>query len=177
MQGQLYNIFLKKQSIWKTIFFAFSCFYCMRFFCCLFANVLAQATDKQKTQKMAKHVKMCLPLFVTLFLLARGWWIMQIKSKIYNNTLYVLLSGELDEHTAFYTRTKLDSLFEGRDFKQIIIDLSELDFMDSTGIGVLIGRYKKMKEKGISIFICNPSTHAEKIFKMTGLYDIMPKIS
>jgi stage II sporulation protein AA (anti-sigma F factor antagonist) len=88
-----------------------------------------------------------------------------------------LLSGELDEHTAFYTRTKLDSLFSGKEFRQIIIDLSELDFMDSTGIGVLIGRYKKMKEKGISIFVCNPSSHTEKIFKMSGLYDIMPKIS
>ena len=62
-------------------------------------------------------------------------------------------------------------------FNQIIIDLSELDFMDSTGIGVLIGRYKRMKDKHIPIFICNPSTHAERIFKMTGLYDIMPKIS
>lgn len=102
---------------------------------------------------------------------------MQIKSKIYNFTLYVMISGELDEHTALYTRNKLDEIFSKIDFKQIIIDLSELDFMDSTGIGVLIGRYKKMKDKGVSIFICNPSTHAEKIFKMTGLYDIMPKIS
>jgi len=102
---------------------------------------------------------------------------MQIKSKIYNFTLYVTISGELDEHTALFTRNKLDEMFAKVDFKQIIIDLSELDFMDSTGIGVLIGRYKKMKDKGISIFICNPSMHAEKIFKMTGLYDIMPKIS
>ena len=102
---------------------------------------------------------------------------MHIKSRVYNSTLYVVICGELDEHSAHYTRTKLDEIFEGNNFKQIIIDLSELDFMDSTGIGVLIGRYKKMKDKGISIFICNPSSHAEKIFKMTGLYEIMPKIS
>ena len=102
---------------------------------------------------------------------------MHIKSRVYNSTLYVVICGELDEHSAHYTRTKLDKIFEGNNFKQIIIDLSELDFMDSTGIGVLIGRYKKMKDKGISIFICNPSSHAEKIFKMTGLYEIMPKIS
>ncbi|MGI5841720.1 MAG: STAS domain-containing protein [Christensenellales bacterium] len=102
---------------------------------------------------------------------------MQIKSKLYNNTLYVVIAGELDEHSAFYTRTKLDEIFLKSSVKQIIIDLSELDFMGSTGIGVLIGRYKKMKDKGVSIFICNPSIHAEKIFKMTGLYEIMPKIS
>lgn len=101
---------------------------------------------------------------------------MVIKSKIYNNTLYVLLCGELDEHSATHTKMQLDQVFEGGDFNQIIIDLSELEFMDSTGIGVLIGRYKKMKDKNIPIYISNPSTHAEKIFKMTGLYEIMPKI-
>ena len=102
---------------------------------------------------------------------------MQIQSKIYGGTMYVLISGELDEYSAQFTKSSLDELFSKENFKQVIIDLSELDFMDSTGIGVLIGRYKKMKAKGISIFICNPSTHIEKIFKMTGLYDLMPKIS
>ena len=102
---------------------------------------------------------------------------MKVKSKICNGTLYVLLSGELDEYSASHTRITLDDIFTGGDFSQIIIDLSELEFMDSTGIGVLIGRYKKMRTKNIPIFICNPSRQAEKIFKMTGLYDLMPKIS
>ena len=101
---------------------------------------------------------------------------MQIKSKVYKATLYVVLCGELDEHSATHTRIQLDEAFSGDNFNQIIIDLSELEFMDSTGIGVLIGRYKRMKDKNIPIFICNPSNTAEKIFKMTGLYDIMPKI-
>ena len=101
---------------------------------------------------------------------------MHIKSKVCNGTLYVVLCGELDEHSASHTRLALDDIFTGGDFPQVIIDLSELEFMDSTGIGVLIGRYKKMRNRNIPIFICNPSKHAEKIFKMTGLYEIMPKI-
>ena len=101
---------------------------------------------------------------------------MDIRSKVYNNTLYVVLKGELDEYSAPHTKICLERAFSGRDFSQIIIDLSGLDFMDSTGIGVLIGRYKQMKSKNIPIFICNPSKQAEKIFKMTGLYEIMPKI-
>ncbi len=102
---------------------------------------------------------------------------MDIKYRNYNNVLYVMLIGELDEHTAKYTSKTLDDLFASTISRQIIIDLSEMKFMDSTGIGVLIGRYKKMKAKGVSIFISNPSYHAEKIFKLTGLYEIMPKIS
>ena len=101
---------------------------------------------------------------------------MQIKNRIYENTLYVILSGELDEHSAYQTRITLDDIFSNPNFNQVIIDLSELDFMDSTGIGVLVGRYKKLKDKNIPIFICNPSSHAERIIKMTGLYDIMPRI-
>jgi stage II sporulation protein AA (anti-sigma F factor antagonist) len=102
---------------------------------------------------------------------------MQVKGRVYNNVLYIVLSGELDEHNSEYTRNTLDEFFNENNFKQVIIDLNELEFMDSTGIGVLIGRYKKLKIKKIPIYICNPSTHAERIFNMTGLYEIMPKIS
>ncbi len=101
---------------------------------------------------------------------------MQVKSRVQKNVLYVLLCGELDEHSAVYTRITLDEMFDKPNFNKIVIDLSELDFMDSTGIGVLIGRYKRMKNKDIPIYIANPSSHAEKIFKMTGLYQLMPKI-
>ena len=102
---------------------------------------------------------------------------MQIKSRIVNKTLYILLSGELDEYTATTVRKNLDILFETqKGFVQIVMDLSELSFMDSTGVGVLIGRYKKMREYNKPIFITNPSRNAERIFKMSGLYEIMPKI-
>ncbi len=102
---------------------------------------------------------------------------MQINSHMFQDTLYLSIQGELDEHSASYARENMDRLLEEGFFKQVIIDLSELEFMDSTGIGVMIGRYKKMKEKNIPIFISNPSTHADKIFKMTAMYQIMPKIN
>ena len=103
---------------------------------------------------------------------------MKIKTKLYNQTLYVLLAGELDEHSAGNIRRNLDILFDTeKGFNQVVMDLSELEFMDSTGIGVLIGRYKKLKEYNKPIFITNPSIQAEKIFRLSGLYQIMPKIS
>ena len=102
---------------------------------------------------------------------------MEIRSRIYSNIMYITMSGELDEHNALYSKTTLDDLFTQNGFNQVIIDLSELEFMDSTGVGILIGRYKRLQEKHIPIYICNPSKHAEKIFKMTGLYNIMPKIN
>ena len=102
---------------------------------------------------------------------------MQVKSRIYDGTLYIVLTGELDEHTANFVRNEIDRLVGLKRVRQAIIDLSELEFMDSTGIGVMIGRYKKFKEVGVPVFVSNPSSHAERIFKMAGLYDIMPKIN
>lgn len=102
---------------------------------------------------------------------------MEIRNRIYSGIMYVMLCGELDESNAIYIKTNLENLFEQSGFNQVIIDLSELDFMDSTGVGILIGRYKKLKERNIPIYICNPSKHAERIFNMTGLFNIMPKIN
>ena len=103
---------------------------------------------------------------------------MQIKTRVHNNSLYVLLIGELDEANAPYVRTYLDRVIETeKRFNKVIMDLSQLEFMDSTGIGVMLGRYKKLQSRNIPIYIINPSNQAEKIFKMAGLYDIMPKIS
>ena len=103
---------------------------------------------------------------------------MQVKSKVHNNSLYILLIGELDEANAPYIRNNLDHLLETeKRFNKVIIDLSQLDFMDSTGIGVMLGRYKKLQSRNIPIYIINPSRQAEKIFQMAGLYEIMPKIS
>lgn len=102
---------------------------------------------------------------------------MEIKTRVYKNTLYVSLNGELDEHNSCYTRETLDNIFEREIFNQVIVDLSELDFMDSTGIGVMIGRYKKLQTKDIPMYLTNVNKHVDKIFEMTGLYKIMPKLA
>ncbi|MDR0856037.1 MAG: STAS domain-containing protein [Clostridiales bacterium] len=101
---------------------------------------------------------------------------MKIESKLLNQTLYVSMEGELDEHASHYARTALDALLASAGAVRVVIDMSGLSFMDSTGIGVLLGRYKKLKVKGVPIYIANPGKTIDKILKMTGLYDIMPKI-
>lgn len=102
---------------------------------------------------------------------------MKIKYNLTNNTLYLYFIGELDECTAGKTRDSIDKLITdiiGID--RVVFNLKDLSFMDSTGIGMLIGRYKKLKKSGISVFIENPSVATEKIIEVSGLYKIMPKI-
>ncbi len=101
---------------------------------------------------------------------------MRVEHKFIRSTLYVGLSGEFDSSNAEYVRNKMDELIEEK-IDRLVIDLSSLEFMDSTGIGVLIGRYKKLKSKSIPIFLASPKKSVDKILTLSGIYDIMPKIN
>lgn len=104
---------------------------------------------------------------------------MEIKYLTHNNELTAKLYGEFDEYTAEYVRISLDTLLSEMTFvdnAKLILDLSHLTFMDSTGIGVLLGRYKKFSKRKIMLCITNPPMHVDKILKMSGIYSLMPLI-
>ena len=102
---------------------------------------------------------------------------MDIRYRVENNVLYVMMIGELDEYSASHTRNLLDEIINQKNYDNVVFDMSSLNFMDSTGIGVLIGRYKILKQKNKDVFISNPTRSVEKIFNMSGIFEIMPKIS
>ena len=102
---------------------------------------------------------------------------MQIYANNEKNVLRVKLIGELDEHTAAIARREADRLADqniGCD--SVVFDLKEVSFMDSTGIGFLIGRYKKCKRLGMTAYVTAPSQSTDKILAMSGVYTLMPKI-
>ena len=102
---------------------------------------------------------------------------MQIKTNRKNNILYIRLTGELDEHSAVEARRTADLLAEdcvGVD--RTVFDLGEVSFMDSTGIGFLIGRYKKFRRLGVPVYITNTPPTTDKILMMSGIYTLIPKI-
>lgn len=102
---------------------------------------------------------------------------MDINFKINDDVLYILLSGELDEYSASFTREYMDNIFLNEKFSDVVLDFRNLEFMDSTGIGVLIGRYKNLHNSKKRLFISNANPTIEKIINMSGIYEIMPKIS
>ena len=102
---------------------------------------------------------------------------MEIKYVVDKNNLYIYLFGELDEHSARGVKSKMDDLIDSNlGVKNVVFDFSRLSFMDSTGIGVLLGRYKRLKKLKIPAFIQSPSVSVGKILQISGLYEIMPKI-
>ncbi len=91
--------------------------------------------------------------------------------------LYLYLKGELDEHSVVSLRGRTDALIdENASSKRAIFNLAGVRFMDSTGIGFLMGRYKKLSRYGMGMAIEAPDRNADKILSMSGIYSLMPKI-
>jgi len=102
---------------------------------------------------------------------------MDIKYLDRDDGICAQLSGELDEYSAEYVRISLDNLLNtSTSAKKLILDFSKVSFMDSTGIGVLLGRYNKFSKCDIDMYIQNPTSYVNRIFEMTGIYQIIPKI-
>lgn len=102
---------------------------------------------------------------------------MQICTDYRDRVLYMRLSGEMDEHNAAAARLCADRLAdEHAHSEKAVFDLGNVSFMDSTGIGFLIGRYKKFRRYGIPVYVTNPSLSTDKILQMSGVYTLMPKI-
>lgn len=102
---------------------------------------------------------------------------MEIKHVLSKGKLYIFLSGELDEYTAKRAKTEIENAIKySENIKSVVFDFSQTGFMDSTGIGVLLGRYRVLKKIGVPIYIQNPSVGVNKVLQISGIYEIMPKI-
>lgn len=85
------------------------------------------------------------------------------------DTLIAMLDGEIDHHTAKGVREKIDSEIETNSPKILVLDFSDVTFMDSSGIGLIMGRYKLMKASGGEIRIkrmpCGAAGNQQRIHR------------
>ena len=101
---------------------------------------------------------------------------MQLTFRQDGRQLTFYLSGELDEHAASSVRRLADDTIDERSFVDFVVfDLSDVGFMDSTGIGFLIGRYKKLNRLGMAMYLENPNLTADKVLSVSGIYTLIPK--
>ena len=85
----------------------------------------------------------------------------------------VAFEGEIDHHSAVRVRSKIDaSIYEWRP-ERLVLDLSRVNFMDSSGLGLIMGRYALMKEIGGLLRVADPSPATEKIMKLAGMERII----
>lgn len=90
-------------------------------------------------------------------------------------TLLIRFHSDIDHHNAVQIRTKADRLIERGDLRNIVFDFGEVHFMDSSGIGMIMGRYKQVIFHGGKIAACRVSGEVDRILKISGLYRVMDK--
>ncbi len=99
-----------------------------------------------------------------------------LEHNLNNRTLTIKLKGEIDHANAPKFRISADNIINRGGFDRFVFDLSGITFMDSTAIGLLLGRYKLLKNLGVPVYFFKPSKEADKVLKVSGLYTIITKI-
>jgi stage II sporulation protein AA (anti-sigma F factor antagonist) len=93
----------------------------------------------------------------------------QVKDEV----LIVRLSGELDHHEAEELRDKWKEEIYKHGIKHVILNLEAVSFMDSSGLGVVLGRYKEVLQLGGEMVVCSISPPIRRLFEMSGLFKII----
>lgn len=100
---------------------------------------------------------------------------MQCTIEMIGSTMMVYLDGEIDHHTAKPLREQIDNEIIINPPKTLKIDFKDVSFMDSSGIGLIMGRYRLMKQYDGQVQISRLSPGIKKVMKLAGM-DRLAKI-
>ena len=93
--------------------------------------------------------------------------------QIKGQALIYKMPKEIDQHVAGHLCKELDALIDAHFCKELILDFKETEFMDSSGIGVVIGRSKNMQFREGRVSVANLNARIQTIFEAIGLYQIV----
>ncbi len=91
--------------------------------------------------------------------------------------MIVYLEGELDHDSTAVMRAEIDNQLRDTALSELIIDMAGVSFMDSSGIGLVLGRYKLMAARGGKVRISRPGKRTDRLLGIAGVYDLMEKNS
>lgn len=96
-----------------------------------------------------------------------------VDMEIIHDVLCIRLGGELDHHTAEELREQASETIVKKNIRHIVLNLEQLSFMDSSGLGVILGRYKQIKQAQGEMVVCAISPPIKRLFDMSGLFKII----
>lgn len=94
---------------------------------------------------------------------------MGVKIETKDCTVTAYLDGEIDHHCAPELRSKIDLAVENGKPESLVLDFGEVTFMDSSGIGLVMGRYRVMKDIGGRVSVEHAPVHIKKVMRLAGL--------
>lgn len=90
-----------------------------------------------------------------------------------NNSLVIYFYGEVDNKACMEYKSNIIDIINNYTYIDVILDFSNVTFIDSSGIGLIIGRYNQLKEKGNTLSIRGTNKSIDKLFKVSGLFNIL----
>ncbi len=102
---------------------------------------------------------------------------MSLEMKKLGDTLVVRVFGEFDLRSADYCRQEIDRTLKAEGAQSILFDLGGVSFIDSSGLGVILGRYRKAKENGWGMAISNVPPAIAKVLELAGITRLLPVYS
>lgn len=96
-----------------------------------------------------------------------------IQTEKIENSLVVFLNGELDQHNSKKIIERIEKDYREYDCKNMIVDFGAVGFMDSSGIGLVLGRYKFLKARNGELVCCNLSKEASRVFDTVAMFKIL----
>ena len=99
---------------------------------------------------------------------------MGLEKKYQRDTLIIKLTGEMDLVAADEFRRTVDSELERRQVRNLVINLGGVSFIDSSGLGSILARYKKLTQNGGRIWIAAPRPPVRKILELSGFPKLIP---
>ena len=89
--------------------------------------------------------------------------------RLNDGVLEIKLIGEIDHHNAVNVRSDIDGLIFDKHPERVVLDLSEISFMDSSGLGLIMGRYALVKDLGATLSLRAPTVAVMKILSLAGM--------
>jgi anti-anti-sigma factor len=84
------------------------------------------------------------------------------------------LAGDLDMSATFRLEPALDRLLSSHRVGEVVLDLGGVDFVDSSGLGLLLTTYERSRQAGTAMAIVGPSPEVERVFRLAGVDDVLP---
>ncbi|RJQ05459.1 MAG: STAS domain-containing protein [Bacillota bacterium] len=98
---------------------------------------------------------------------------MDIASRKDGMALLVSVSGELDLHTAREFRARVDADYDRFGARDMVFDFARVSFVDSSGLGAILGRYSRAAEKGGQVALAGPQPHVRRLLELAGVMRII----
>ncbi len=92
---------------------------------------------------------------------------------ITGTTLTVHLPSEIDHHSSRQLCQEMDRLIQRRNIRRILFDFHDVSFMDSSGIGMILGRYKTMRFLGGTVMAVNVGERMQRVLTLAGVYKVI----